>query len=68
MMNKQAIRSTSKDDLIFLHFGLGIKIRNDFGLWEGNRELLADSGKAHPDDVSSILIRKSLEKLRSEQL
>ncbi len=35
-----AIRRMSKGELITLHFSLGMYIRNEFGLWQGNDKLL----------------------------
>lgn len=40
---KAAIAATPEAGLIDLHFSpLGVKIRQDFGLWRGNAALLAD--------------------------
>lgn len=30
-------------------------IRNKFGLWTGNQELLNATGKEHPDDASGVI-------------
>ena len=38
--DKESARNTSDADLMALHFGLGMAIRNDFGLWAGNTDLL----------------------------
>lgn len=38
------ISKLKKDDLCELHFSLGMSIRNEFGLWGGNKELLDDCG------------------------
>ncbi len=43
-------------DFIDLHFGLGMWIRNNFGLWKGNKTLLLETGKRHPDDASEVII------------
>ncbi len=37
---KRAIHAMKKDDLIVLHFGLGLYIRNFYGLWRGNQALM----------------------------
>jgi hypothetical protein len=63
-----AVRAMDRDDLVSLHFTLGLGVRNAFGLWRGNRALL-DSCAAyaashdlrsfwtgHPDDASSIIL------------
>lgn len=44
--------------IVRMHFGLGMAIRNEWGLWTGSQ--LADSiaklGVVHPDDMSSLII------------
>lgn len=67
--DKQNFRKTPKKDLIMFHFSLGLYIRNNFGLWQGNRELLQSINKSdfplvHPDDASSIIIEKLWKRLR----
>jgi hypothetical protein len=61
--NKQVIRDNTEGNLIDYHFGLGMYIRNQFGLWAGNKALLescvAQRGHAlvsHPDYASAIII------------
>jgi hypothetical protein len=58
--DKQSLKNTSEKDLIMFHFGLGAYIRNEFGLWQGNTELLKSCKKecifVHPDEFSSIII------------
>lgn len=50
------ITQMEEGDLIGLHFGLGMWIRNNFGLWKGNKALLLETGKRHPDDASEVII------------
>lgn len=79
--NIEKIRRMKKDFLFELHFGLGMWIRNNFGFFQGNKELLVDCGKrqyghlnmkiegfpeAHPDDVSGIIIEALWERLQAE--
>ena len=49
-----------KKDLISLHFGLGEYIRNEFGLWQGNSELLESCFPGgyppDPDEISGVII------------
>lgn len=51
----------AKSELIGLHFGLGMWIRNNLGLWKGNDELMQairERDQAiHPDDVSPACVR-----------
>ena len=55
---KDEIRGMSQEGLLTLHYELGMCIRNSFGLWEGNKELLESCGSAkmHQDRTSVILI------------
>ncbi|MDQ7793251.1 MAG: DUF6794 domain-containing protein [bacterium] len=64
---KQAVRDVSDEwDLDLFHFGLGMFVRNSFGLWQGNIELLNSCGGAgmHPDTASMVIIRALWERLR----
>ncbi|KPK50055.1 MAG: hypothetical protein AMK72_03110 [Planctomycetes bacterium SM23_25] len=48
--DKTLLRALPKDDLIGFHMGWGMGIRNGFGLWQGNRDLLVSCGlRAHPE-------------------
>lgn len=60
---KIAIAVMQKEDLINLHFGLGMAIRNAFGLHEPGSKLLASCGVVHPDDASGVIIRQLWNKL-----
>lgn len=44
-------------ELISLHRTLGQAIRNKFGLWQGNEELMRATGKDHADDASGVIIK-----------
>ena len=59
-MDKLAIKNIPEEDLATSHFSLGNYIRNEFGLWGSNKELLEDclpqSSNPHPDDASSVII------------
>ncbi|MEM1059677.1 MAG: DUF6794 domain-containing protein [Verrucomicrobiota bacterium] len=50
---KQELREM--EDTIGMHFGLGLSVRNRFGLWQGNLPLLADTGATHPDNSSGVI-------------
>ncbi len=51
---KREIRSTPRDDLDKYHNGFGDGIRNDFGLWADNDDLLRDCALRHPDYVQAM--------------
>ncbi|MCJ7544858.1 MAG: hypothetical protein MUP47_09920 [Phycisphaerae bacterium] len=59
------IRDMKREDLTTLHVGLGMWIRNEFGLWGGNEALLRATGQSHPDQASSVIIDALWEKLQS---
>jgi hypothetical protein len=46
------------------HFGLGMWIRNNLGLWRGNRELVEAMGWCHPDDASGPIVTALIDYLR----
>ena len=64
---------TKENDLIRYHFSWGMGIRNSFGLWGGNRDLLRSAcgnESCHPDDASMIIIEhvwKSLQEKKCRQ-
>ena len=63
---KIALATLQEDDLINLHFSLGIAIRNAFGLHNADSKLLASCDIAtHPDDVSEVIIKALWEQLTS---
>ena len=63
---KIALIIMQEDDLINLHFSLGIAIRNAFGLHHVDSNLLASCDIAtHPDDVSEVIIKALWEQLKS---
>ena len=64
---KEKLKNAQPEDLSSYHFGLGLWIRNNLGFYDGNEELIEDikqgNNFVHPDDLSSILIEKTKEKL-----
>ena len=66
--SKKRIAESSEDDLVMFHMGLGTGIRNDFGLWEGNKELLKSCGSEDmsADDASSVIIKQLWMRLKDE--
>lgn len=55
--DRDAFLDMTEDDLIGLHFGLGMWIRNNFGLWQGNEALMRELKGIEPDGASMTLIR-----------
>ena len=64
---KTRVRDLKKEDLILLHFGLGMRIRNRYGLWGGNDKLIlsACGQPCHPDDASMKIIEAIWQELQS---
>jgi hypothetical protein len=56
--DKEELRKTALPDLILFHHGWGTGIRNRYGLWRGNIDLLisACGRPCHPDDASMLII------------
>ncbi len=61
--DKERVKSTAEGDLIMFHFGWDTGIRNDFGRWAGNSELLEACGCWEPDDASGAIIQGAWNRL-----
>ncbi len=48
----------SEDEMIQYHMGLGISIRNSWGLWAGGplAKHMQELGFTHPDDMSGVIL------------
>ena len=59
--DRQIIRMMAEEQLSSLHFSLGNHIRNEFGLWGNNGELLRaccpDGSSRSADDASMAIIK-----------
>ena len=74
-----AIRHMSEGELITLHFGLGMYIRNGFGLWQRNDDLLESCCSEiddpwlrrivmhEPDKASEVIVKALWERLQSPE-
>jgi hypothetical protein len=62
--DKARVRDTKKEDLILFHHGWGTGIRNEFGLWRGNTNLMADCHTEVPDDASMVIIQAVWQRLQ----
>jgi uncharacterized protein DUF6794 len=66
--NKRTLRELPEGDLVgATHFGLGMYIRNQFGLWGKNAELMKACGAYDPHDASSVIIRALWRRLNQNQ-
>ncbi len=53
-------KAIKDEDLVQYHFGIGMWMRNSWGLWQGS-DLAKDlerRGITHPDDMSGYIIRE----------
>ena len=55
---KEMLALPKKDDMILYHMGLGMWMRNNWGLWGGSRlqKYFTDKGVGHPDEMSSVIL------------
>jgi hypothetical protein len=51
------IAEIPEDELIRLHLGMGMWVRNNLGLWQGNEALMADTGALDVDGAASVIGR-----------
>lgn len=65
---RASIAALARDQLAGLHFGLGMWIRNNLGLWKGNDRLrmAVRTGvqPVHLDDASMVIVEAVWERLR----
>lgn len=54
---KDYLASCDEADIWGLHFTLGMWIRNNYGLWQGNKALLESCRAFDPDGASMVIIR-----------
>jgi len=56
--DRDTIRAKAPEDMIDLHFGLGMYVRNEYGLWKGSplQDFFLAKGVRHPDDMSAVLL------------
>jgi len=68
--DKNRIKDSSEGGLINFHIGLGMTIRNIFGLWKEESKLLDDCKKSsgdsnlHVDTASGMIIKALWERLQ----
>lgn len=67
--SKNYVQSLPEDELFIFHFGFGMTIRNRFGLWTGNFDLLESCGSPdmHPDNASGVIIHALWRELQTRR-
>ncbi len=66
----EVLRSADEEELARFHFGLGLSLRNRWGLWGGSRlaEWFNSIGIFHPDDMSGIIITSLVRDLQGKPI
>lgn len=66
----QTMKAGTEDDMIQYHFGLGMWMRNNCGLWGGSRlaKWFNGIGINHPDDMSGIILDSNWRYLNSRPI
>jgi hypothetical protein len=67
---KEKIRTWSEDEMGFCHFGLGMWMRNNWGLWGGGnlRDWFNAHDVWHADDMSGIILTSYWRRMHNEPL
>jgi hypothetical protein len=62
------VRQMSQDDFLSRYLGSGVWIRNYFGLWRGNFELLLDCDESNPepDHVSTVILKELWQSMQNK--
>lgn len=69
ILNKNGERITAKTDMALYHFGIGMWVRNNWGLWSGKSRLLPyfkKKGITHPDNMSGVILETLKERIEFE--
>jgi hypothetical protein len=53
---KELVKYTPQDKLIWFDFEWAINIRNEFGMWRGNSALIESCGASDPDSASMAIV------------
>jgi hypothetical protein len=55
---KSELKNNSEQNLIMSHFGWAVNMRNEFGMWRGNDELIKSCHVENPDDASIVIVKE----------
>lgn len=64
---KDLLCNSTEEELVDFHHTLGTNIRNRFGLWEDNYELLISCGVVHPDDASRVIMQAVWQAVKGQE-
>lgn len=56
--DRDVLRITPPGEMLRYHLGLGMYVRNEYGLWRGGplQDLFREKGVRHPDDMSHVVL------------
>lgn len=54
---RDMLKNTPEDDLVLFHCNWAVNMRNEFGLWHGNDELVKSCGASEADGASMAIIK-----------
>ncbi|MEO0872720.1 MAG: DUF6794 domain-containing protein [Pseudomonadota bacterium] len=68
-LEKESLETLRTDGAVMAHFGLGMWLRNNWGLWGGSplQSSLVEQGFVHPDDMSAAILDGLVARLRGEE-
>lgn len=68
-LTPESLTTLKEEGAVMAHFGLGMWIRNNWGLWGGGPlgQSLNKMGFVHPDDMSSEILAGLVARLRGEE-
>ncbi len=67
---QKKLLALTSDQLWEVHFGLGMGVRNQFGLWQDNEltRFFKRNGVSHPDGMSAPFIAGFIQYLRGDEV
>jgi len=69
-VKNEVMKMTEEEFISRAHFGFGLWMRNNWGLWAGSRLAVYFNGIGifHPDDMSAIILTSYYRKLKGENI
>ncbi len=66
----ETFKNKKEEEIVDYHFGLGMWMRNNWGLWKGSRlaKYFNNMGIFHPDDMSSIILNSFHRHLNNKEI
>jgi hypothetical protein len=64
---KELIKYTPEDKLIWFDLEWALNMRNEFGMWQGNKALIESCGASDPDGASMAIVEAVWQVLQGNQ-